>query len=77
MSSAHAAYFGQLQPHTLQQGDGEPATSGNENVATEPDSAFTPVGWPCGKKGQSLWLQVLKEHDYSTTRYIYNHLIPS
>jgi hypothetical protein len=25
----------------------------------------------CGKKGQSLWLQVLEEHDYSTTRYIY------
>jgi hypothetical protein len=25
----------------------------------------------CGKKEQSLWLQVLKEHNYSTTGYIY------
>lgn len=28
------------------EGDGEPATSGNENTQTETDSAFTPVRWP-------------------------------
>ena len=46
MSSTHATFFGQSQPHTLPEGDGEPATSGNENTQTKADSAFMPVRWP-------------------------------
>jgi hypothetical protein len=44
MTSTHAEYFGQSQPHTLPEGDGEPARPRNENVPTETDTAFTSVG---------------------------------
>jgi hypothetical protein len=46
MSNAHAAFFGQLQPHTLPEGDGEPAGTGNENNQTKTDTAFMPLGRP-------------------------------
>ena len=46
MSNAHATFFGQLQPHTLPEGDGELARTGNENAPTKTDTPFTPIGWP-------------------------------
>jgi len=45
MLKAHAAYFGQLQPCTLPEGDGELARTRNENAPTETDTALMPVGW--------------------------------
>lgn len=45
MTNDHAAYFGQSQPHTLPEGDGGSASTGNQNNPTTADTALTPLGW--------------------------------
>ena len=43
MSHAHAAYFGQLQPHTLPEGDGGTRRLRNEDSHTEATPIFMTV----------------------------------
>jgi hypothetical protein len=45
MSNDHATFFGQSQPHTLPEGDGGTASTGNQNNPTAADTALTPHGW--------------------------------
>ena len=45
MSDAHASFFGQSQPHTLPEGDGECATTRVENNPAGTNATYMSVGW--------------------------------